>query len=69
MAKQLQTVTVVINKDGSTEIGVEGVQGAGCLKATQSLEEALGVVSSRTPTADMGKKGPTVYDKTTIGHG
>lgn len=69
MAKQLQTVTVTINKDGSPEIGVEGVQGAGCLKATESLEQALGVVNTRTPTSDMGKKGPVVYDKTTVGRG
>ncbi len=68
MARQLQTVNVIINKDGSTEISVEGIQGGGCLKATQSLEEALGVVNTRTPTADMGKKGPTVYDKTQVGN-
>jgi hypothetical protein len=68
MSKTMQTVTVIINKDGSTEIGVEGVAGAGCLKATKSLEEALGVVQERTPTADMGKKGPVVYDKTQVGN-
>jgi hypothetical protein len=66
MASQ-HTVTVLIAKDGGTNITVDGVKGKSCLDITKVLEESLGVVTDRTHTADMGKK-PDIADRTKIGH-
>ena len=39
---ELQEIEVTIAPDGTTRIEVRGVQGAGCLDLTESLENALG---------------------------
>jgi hypothetical protein len=66
MASQ-HTVTVLIAKDGKTNISVDGVKGKSCLDITKVLEESLGTVAERTDTADMGKK-PDIADRTKVGH-
>ena len=53
MAKQT-SVRYRISPDGKTITEqVEGVQGNQCAIITNSIEEALGVVTSRKPTADF----------------
>jgi len=48
-------VIVDIDKDGNVKIEVNGVEGKACLDITESLEEALGVVESRTEKPEMVK--------------
>ena len=60
------TVTVFIAKDGGTSISVDGVKGKSCLDITKALEDNLGTVSERTPTADMSKR-PEIGDRTKVG--
>ena len=67
MSKGMINVEVLVMKDGSTHISVNGVKGKSCLDITRVLEENLGKVTERTNTADMGKK-PDVADRTQIGH-
>ena len=47
-----RTLRFRIRQDGIVEETVEGFAGNGCNKLTESLEEALGVVEQRTPTAE-----------------
>lgn len=50
---ELQEIEVVIAPDGTTNIEVRGVSGAGCLDLTADLEKALGgEVVDRTMTAE-----------------
>jgi len=39
------TVKVTIDGKGNVVIEVEGVQGGGCLKETEELEKALGIIN------------------------
>jgi len=52
MAKE-KRITVDVSPDGDVVIKTEGYQGAECLKATQKLEESLGVVTERKKTAEF----------------
>ncbi len=47
-----RTLRFRIRQDGLVEETVEGAQGQLCNELTQSLEEALGVLESRKPTAE-----------------
>ena len=47
-----RTLRFRIRQDGLVEETVEGVVGASCNQLTESLEEALGVVEQRKPTAE-----------------
>lgn len=48
-----EKLTIKIAADGSTQIKVTGVKGKGCKALTKDFEEALGKVTSDTPTAEM----------------
>ena len=37
-----ETVTIIVNTDGSTEVGVECIKGTACKDATKEIERALG---------------------------
>jgi hypothetical protein len=65
--KQTTTVTIIFEKNGNPGISVEGAPGDSCLKTTKSLEEALGKVTERKATAEMGKKSPDLRDYTKVG--
>lgn len=45
-------IEVLIKPDGSTEVKVSGVSGAGCTDASKFLEK-LGKVEKDVPTAEM----------------
>ena len=62
----MSNIIVTIEKNGKTTIKVEGVKGKSCTDITKLLEDALGVVEKRTPTAEMSEK-PTIGDRTKIG--
>lgn len=42
----MKKITITITPDGETKIEASGYSGDECLKATKSIEEALGVSSS-----------------------
>ena len=47
-----RTLRFKIRQDGLVEETVEGVAGNSCQLLTKKLEDALGVVQNRTPTAE-----------------
>ena len=48
----LQTIRFRIRPNGRVEELVEGMQGVGCQELTSSIEQRLGIVSSRELTAE-----------------
>ena len=48
----LRTLRFKIRQDGLVEESVEGVLGQSCNELTERLEEALGVVEKKEPTAE-----------------
>ena len=52
----MKTITIEINNDGEVVIETLGFKGEACAKATEAIEKALGVPSSR-------KKKPEYYDQ------
>ena len=47
-----QEITVTIDQEGQATVSVSGIDGPDCQTATESLEEALGVVRSRERTPE-----------------
>ena len=47
-----RTLRFKIRQDGLVEESVEGVVGLSCQELTEKLEDALGVVQRREPTAE-----------------
>ena len=47
-----RTLRFVIRQDGRVEESVEGVIGDSCVQLTERLEDALGVVEKKEPTAE-----------------
>ena len=47
-----QEITVTIDQKGQATVAVSGIDGPACEAATESLEEALGVVRSRERTPE-----------------
>jgi hypothetical protein len=45
-------IEVIITPTGETVIQPRGFSGPACQQATQALEQALGVVAQRQPTAE-----------------
>ena len=52
MAQQ-ETIKFTIRQDGTVTERVMGVTGPNCEKLTERIEEKLGVVMYKEPTADM----------------
>lgn len=50
-----ENIKVVIAKDGSTTVSVNGVAGKSCTDLTKNLERALGKQASQTKTAEYTK--------------
>jgi len=61
-----KSIEVTISKKGETKIEAKNFEGAGCLKATQSLEEALGKVKKRHEKPEMLKQ-PELGEKVKVG--
>ena len=47
-----KTITIEISTDGQVKITTEGFTGIACKDATKTLEQALGAVTSDTPTRE-----------------
>ena len=55
----MEQVTIVINADGSAEVGVSCVKGADCKKMTEAIEKALGATTKSKPTSEFYEKETT----------
>jgi hypothetical protein len=62
----LKQITVIIDKQGGSTIEASGFTGDSCLKATRSLEEALGKVSDREMKPEANRD-VEIADKATLG--
>ena len=49
----MKRILIDFSPDGTSTVEAFGFQGAECLKATKSIEEALGKVSSSKPKPEM----------------
>lgn len=52
----MEQVTIVIGKDGATEVSVQCVAGKRCSDVSKEIERALGSKVKDVPTADMAKQ-------------
>ncbi len=50
---QQQIIKFTIRQDGTVTESIEGVYGDACEKLTERIENKLGVVQYKEPTADM----------------
>ena len=48
-----KTIEIVVDPTGAARLQTKGFPGATCRDASRLLEQALGTVSSDTPTAEM----------------
>lgn len=48
----MRQIIVIVDSDGNVKIEAVGYKGPACTKATQALEEALGMVKSRDKRPD-----------------
>ena len=49
----MKSIQVIIDTNGHTRIETQGFAGAACRQASKGLEEALGIVESDRPTAEL----------------
>lgn len=49
----MEKVTIIVNPDGSTTVGVECIKGKACQDATREIEKALGRTVKDAPTKEM----------------
>lgn len=52
-----ETIIVEITAEAEVKVTTQGYSGKACLEATRKLEEALGVVTTSEPTAEMEHRG------------
>ena len=52
----METVTIIVGADGSTEVSVKCIKGTACQDATKEIERALGKKVKDVPTAEMQEK-------------
>lgn len=61
-----QSIEVTVSRKGEVKVEAKGYSDGGCLKASASVEEALGKVKKRTNKAEMAKM-PELEEKVKIG--
>jgi hypothetical protein len=54
----MKTIEITINPQGQATVQTKGFAGASCREATRLIEQALGVVQSDTPTAELYQSVP-----------
>ena len=67
MATLEKMITVDVGPDGSSKIEAHGFEDNSCLKATKSLEEALGVVEGDRKMKPEGLKSPDIKQTLSVG--
>lgn len=66
MAEFGKSIEVTVSPKGEVKIEAKGYDDGGCLKATQTLEEAMGKLKKRTAKPEMAKM-PDLKEKVKIG--
>lgn len=56
-----ETVTIIVNPDGSSEVSVACIKGKACQDATREIEKALGKTTKDTPTKEMKETGHVAH--------
>lgn len=64
-----EELEITIGADGNVSIHVAGVGGPDCLKLTEELEAALGVVTEREKTSEYYAPSTEEHQKTSYGGG
>ena len=49
----IKTIEVIVSPQGETVVQTKGFAGASCREASKAMEQALGLVQSDKPTAEM----------------
>ena len=49
----MSTIEIIVDAKGEATVQTKGFSGSSCREASKALEQALGVVQSDTPTAEM----------------
>ena len=49
----MKTIEIIVSTNGETTVQTKGFTGSSCRDVARSLEQALGVVLSDKPTAEM----------------
>ena len=49
----MKTIQITIDPTGEVRLQTHGFEGAACKQASKALEQALGLVQSDQPTADL----------------
>ena len=49
----MKTIEIIVDAKGEATVQTKGFSGPSCREASKALEQALGVVQSDTPTAEM----------------
>jgi|GEM_PF-3749414 Protein of unknown function (DUF2997). len=49
----MEQVTIIVGKDGATEVSVQCVKGKKCSEVSEQIEKALGSRTKDAPTAEM----------------
>ena len=52
----MEQVTIVVGKNGATEVSVQCVAGKKCSDVSKAIEQALGARTKDVATADMAKE-------------
>lgn len=66
MADFEKSIEVTVSPNGEVKIEAKGYDDGGCLKATKSVEEAMGKLKKRTAKPEMAKV-PDLKEKVKIG--
>jgi hypothetical protein len=53
MSNTLKTIEILISPTGETTVQTKGFAGSSCRDASRAIEQALGLVQSDSPTAEM----------------
>jgi hypothetical protein len=49
----VKTIQIIIDTNGQSRLETQGFTGSSCREASKQLEQALGIVQSDTPTAEL----------------
>jgi hypothetical protein len=49
----MNTIEIIVDVKGEATVQTKGFSGSACREASKALEQALGLVQSDTPTAEM----------------
>lgn len=63
-----KTIEIIVSRQGETQLQTKGFQGRSCQGASRFLEQALGVKTSESLTAEFYQQAPAVQQIQQGGH-